>query len=61
MHSVDCVWEYNFFAPIETVTIGILSVSLGLLVSTELDTLWIIFGAAAISLAGSLWGSPHQF
>lgn len=37
----------------DLVTIGIAAVSLGLLLTTKLDTLWIIFGAALISLSAS--------
>jgi chromate transporter len=37
----------------DPVTIGIAAVSLVLLLTTELDTLWIILGAAAVSLSVS--------
>jgi chromate transporter len=38
------------------VTIAIAAVSLVLLLTTEIDTLWIILGAAAISLSASSFG-----
>ena len=38
------------------VTIAIAAVSLVLLLTTELDTLWIILGAAVISLSASSLG-----
>ncbi len=37
----------------DRVTVGIAAVSLVLLLTTKLDTLWIILGAAAISLSAS--------
>ena len=40
----------------DPVTIGIAVVSLVLLLTTELDTLWIILGAAVISLSASSLG-----
>lgn len=46
------------------VTIGVAAVSLALLLITELDTLWIILGAAAVSLTASslgLLGATHVF
>jgi chromate transporter len=38
------------------VTIAIAIVSLGLLLLTKIDTLWIIFGAAAVSISASALG-----
>ncbi|WP_158923404.1 chromate transporter [Acidisphaera sp. S103] len=38
------------------VTVGIAAVSLALLLTTEIDTLWIILGAAIISLSASSLG-----
>jgi chromate transporter len=43
------------------VTIGIAVVSLALLLTTELDTLWIILGAAVISLSASSLGVLTRF
>lgn len=43
-------------ALIDPVTIGIAIVSLVLLLTTEIDTLWIILGAALISLSASSLG-----
>ena len=40
----------------DAVTVGIAAVSLVLLLTTRLDTLWIILGAAAISMATSAIG-----
>jgi chromate transporter len=40
----------------DPVTIGIAIMSLGLLLTTEIDTLWIILGAAAVSLSASSLG-----
>ncbi len=40
----------------DPVTIGIAAVSLALLVKTKLDTLWIIFSAAAVSLGATSLG-----
>ena len=40
----------------DPVTIMIAAISLALLLTTRLDTLWIILGAAAISLSASLLG-----
>jgi chromate transporter len=38
------------------VTVAIAAVSLGLLLTTEIDTLWIILAAALISLSASSLG-----
>lgn len=43
-------------ALIDPVTIGIAVVSLALLLATEIDTLWIILGAAVVSLSASSLG-----
>jgi chromate transporter len=40
----------------DPVTVAIAAVSLGLLLTTNLDTLWIILGAAVISLSASSFG-----
>ena len=40
----------------DPITIGIAAVSLALLLTTKLDTLWIILGAAVISLSASSLG-----
>jgi chromate transporter len=45
----------------DPVTIGIAIVSLVLLLTTELDTLWIILGAAVISSAGASFGLIARF
>ena len=40
----------------DPVTVGIAAVSLVLLLTTKLDTLWMILGAAVISLSASSLG-----
>lgn len=42
------------------VTIGIAALSLVLLLTTKLDTLWIILGSAVISLTASSLGLVHR-
>jgi chromate transporter len=45
----------------DPITIGIAIVSLVLLLTTELDTLWIILGAAVISSSGASFGLIGRF
>ena len=40
----------------DPVTIGIALVSFGLLLTTKIDTLWIILGAAIVSLSATALG-----
>lgn len=42
------------------ITLGIAAVSFALLLTTKLDTLWIILGSAVISVSAASFGMVHQ-
>ena len=57
----DAAFAFLHDALTDWVTVAIAGVSLVLLLTTELDTLWIILGAAVISLSASSLGIVAYF